>query len=168
MYIHFADKGVHKVITDGASRVPPAQQDNVSFYIDIDFLFFCAVYIAVRWSDTQLSQFFSDTFQHKRKQYRVHISMPVTNKCRTYARGRGLMLMANVKLATHIYLSYLFFSSPEHFVFRVSYCDRPLSVVRRRPSCVVRRASSVFLFNQTQTQTFTLNYIRKTANDFFS
>jgi len=32
------------------------------------------------------------------------------------------------------------FSSPEHFVLRVSYCDRPLSVVRRRPSCVVRRA----------------------------
>ena len=34
----------------------------------------------------------------------------------------------------------LFFSSPEHKVLRVSYCDRPLSVVRRRPSCVVRRA----------------------------
>ena len=32
------------------------------------------------------------------------------------------------------------FSSPEHKVLRVSYCDRPLSVVRRRPSSVVRRA----------------------------
>jgi len=28
------------------------------------------------------------------------------------------------------------FSSPEHKVLRVSYCDRPLSVVRRRPSSV--------------------------------
>ena len=39
------------------------------------------------------------------------------------------------QLETH----YTFFSSPEHKVLRVSYCDRPLSVVRRRPSCVVRR-----------------------------
>jgi len=36
-----------------------------------------------------------------------------------------------------------FFSSPEHKVLRVSYCDRSLSVVRRRPSSVVRRASCV-------------------------
>ena len=28
------------------------------------------------------------------------------------------------------------FSSPEHKVLRVSYCDRPLSVVRRRAPCV--------------------------------
>ena len=28
------------------------------------------------------------------------------------------------------------FSSPEHKVLMVSYCDRLLSVVRRRPSCV--------------------------------
>ena len=35
------------------------------------------------------------------------------------------------------------FSSPEHKVLRVSYCDRSLSVVRRRPSSVVRRASCV-------------------------
>jgi len=31
------------------------------------------------------------------------------------------------------------FSSPEHKVLRVSYCDRPLSVVRRRAPSVVRR-----------------------------
>jgi len=31
------------------------------------------------------------------------------------------------------------FSSPEHKVLRVSYCDRSLSVVRRRASSVVRR-----------------------------
>jgi len=38
----------------------------------------------------------------------------------------------------------MFFSSPEHKVLRVSYCDRPLSVVvRRRPSCVVRFPSCV-------------------------
>ena len=44
-----------------------------------------------------------------------------------------------------IYLSLLrkiLFSSPEHKVIRVSYCDRSLSVVRRASS-VVRRASSV-------------------------
>jgi len=33
------------------------------------------------------------------------------------------------------------FSSPEQKVLMVSYCDRPLSVVRRRPSSVVRRAA---------------------------
>ena len=38
------------------------------------------------------------------------------------------------------------FSSPEHKVLRVSYCDRSLSVVRRRPSCGVRRASCVNFF----------------------
>ena len=35
------------------------------------------------------------------------------------------------------------FSSPEHKVLRVSYCDRSLSVVRRRVSCGVRRPSCV-------------------------
>ena len=35
------------------------------------------------------------------------------------------------------------FSSPEHEVLMVSYCGQWLSVVRRRPSSVVRRASSV-------------------------
>jgi len=39
--------------------------------------------------------------------------------------------------------SALFFSSPEHKVLRVSYCDRSLSVVRRRASSVVRRPSCV-------------------------
>jgi len=34
------------------------------------------------------------------------------------------------------------FSSPEHEVLMVSYCGQWLSVVRRRPSCVVRRAST--------------------------
>jgi len=38
-------------------------------------------------------------------------------------------------------LFFTVFSSPEHKVLRVSYCDRSLSVVRRRPSCVVRCAS---------------------------
>jgi len=36
-----------------------------------------------------------------------------------------------------------FFSSPKHKVLRVSYCYRPLSVVRRRASSVVRCASCV-------------------------
>jgi len=39
---------------------------------------------------------------------------------------------------------FVLFSSPEHkVVLRVSYCDRPLPVVRRRPPCVVRRPSCV-------------------------
>ena len=38
------------------------------------------------------------------------------------------------------------FSSPEHKVLMVSYCDRALSVVRRRPLCVVRRPSCVNFF----------------------
>jgi len=47
------------------------------------------------------------------------------------------------------YILRTFFSSPEHKVLRMSYCDRSLSVVRRCPSCVVRCASSVVrkLFN---------------------
>ena len=36
----------------------------------------------------------------------------------------------------------LIFSSPEHEVLKVSYCDRPMSVV----SCVVRRAASTICF----------------------
>jgi len=40
------------------------------------------------------------------------------------------------------------FSSPEHKVLVVSYCDRPLSVVRH-PSCVVRRPSCVNFFTET-------------------
>ena len=35
------------------------------------------------------------------------------------------------------------FSSPEHEVLMVSYCDRAVSGVRR-PSCVVRHPSSTF------------------------
>ena len=38
-----------------------------------------------------------------------------------------------------------FYSSPEHEVLMVSYCDSAVSGVRR-PSCVVRRASSVVNF----------------------
>ena len=39
----------------------------------------------------------------------------------------------------HIYLSAQLFSSPEHKVLIVSFCDRPMSGVH----CVVRRAPSV-------------------------
>ena len=42
-------------------------------------------------------------------------------------------------------IAMLIFSSPEHKVFSVSYCDRSLSVVRRRPSCVIRRPSTFLL-----------------------
>ena len=39
----------------------------------------------------------------------------------------------------------LIFSSPEHKMLMVSYCDRPLSVVRRRAACDVRHASTLIL-----------------------
>ena len=47
----------------------------------------------------------------------------------TYAT---LLLMGDADLDC----CWFIFSSPEHKVLRVSYCDRPLSVVRRRASCV--------------------------------
>ena len=43
---------------------------------------------------------------------------------------------------TYKYAFVLLFSSPEHEVLMVSYCGQWLSVVRRRPSCVVRRPST--------------------------
>jgi len=43
------------------------------------------------------------------------------------------------------------FSSPEHKVLRVSYCDRPLSVVRRRPSSVVRKLFYLNIFSSETT-----------------
>jgi len=39
------------------------------------------------------------------------------------------------------------FSSPEHKVLRVSYCDRSLSVVRRRPASVVRKLFYLNIFS---------------------
>jgi len=66
---------------------------------------------------------------------------------------RSIYLSLTIQLQTRTcdmdilwWLRYTFFSSPEHKVLRVSYCDRSLSVVRRRPSCVVRCASSVNFF----------------------
>jgi len=63
-------------------------------------------------------------------------------------------ILVQMKYITFFHVrSFSFVSSPEHKVLRVSYCDRPLSVVRRRassvvrhPSSVVRRASSVNFF----------------------
>ena len=40
------------------------------------------------------------------------------------------------------------FSSPEHEVLMVSYCDQSMSVVRR-PSCVVRRQQFVLKANSS-------------------
>ena len=42
------------------------------------------------------------------------------------------------------------FSSPEHKVLMVSYCDRPLSVVRR-PSCVMRKLFYLNIFSSETT-----------------
>ena len=54
-----------------------------------------------------------------------------------------LLLKRLLKLNKECFIL-LFFSSPEHKVLRVSYCDRPLSVV-------VRRSSSVNLFTRSST-----------------
>ena len=43
------------------------------------------------------------------------------------------------------------FSSPEHKVLMVSYCDRALSVVRRCPSCVVRKLFYLNIFSSETT-----------------
>ena len=43
---------------------------------------------------------------------------------------------------------FLFFSSPEHEVLMVSYCDQSMSVVRRA-SCVVRRQQFVLKANSS-------------------
>ena len=45
-----------------------------------------------------------------------------------------------------LFLWYCLFSSPEHKVLRVSYCDRPLSVACRRSSCVVRKLFYLNIF----------------------
>jgi len=50
------------------------------------------------------------------------------------------LLCAFVWNLLSFFFSYYIFSSPEHKVLMVSYCDRTLSVVRRRASCGVRHA----------------------------
>jgi len=55
------------------------------------------------------------------------------------------------KLSDTTNLSVVVFSSPEHKVLRVSYCDRPLSVVRRRASCVVRKLFYLNIFSSETT-----------------
>jgi len=58
-------------------------------------------------------------------------------------------------LSESAHLVFLFlivlFSSPEHKVLRVSYCDRPLSVVVRRPSCVIRKLFYLNIFSSETT-----------------
>jgi len=48
--------------------------------------------------------------------------------------------------ATRFWWHLHLYSSPEHEVLRVSYCDRPLSVVCRRASCVVRQPFYLNIF----------------------
>ena len=51
--------------------------------------------------------------------------------------------VVNLKdMCKFVFRVYFLFSSPEHEVLMVSFCDRSMSVVRRASS-VVRRASSV-------------------------
>ena len=47
--------------------------------------------------------------------------------------------------------SCVLFSSPEHKVLMVSYCDRALSVVVRRPSCFVRKLFYLNIFSSETT-----------------
>jgi len=66
----------------------------------------------------------------------MNINLPLKNPVLTnlIASKHFLRLVFNVVCI---------FSSPEHEVLMVSYCGQWLSVVRRRASCVVHRASSV-------------------------
>jgi len=50
-----------------------------------------------------------------------------------------LYIVLSIQFSINVYI----FSSPEHKVLSVSYCDRSLSVVRRRASSVVCRPSCV-------------------------
>ena len=51
----------------------------------------------------------------------------------------------------HCQVHYCVFSSPEHKVLMVSYCDRALSVVVRRPSCVVLKFFYLNIFSSETT-----------------
>jgi len=55
-------------------------------------------------------------------------------------------VIAPISYITYPFRVALLFSSPEHKVLRVSYCERPLSVVRRRPSFVVRQPFYLNIF----------------------
>ena len=59
----------------------------------------------------------------------------------TSGRGKTITILGCIS-ASGIALPLFFVSSPEHKVLMVSFCDRPMSGVRR-PSCVVRRPSCV-------------------------
>ena len=53
-------------------------------------------------------------------------------------------------LEKHVFAYYSFVSLPEHEVLMVSYCGQWLSVVRRRPSSVVRRPSTFDVYMSGQ------------------
>ena len=83
----------------------------------------------------------------------LHISVLVMDKLKITA-GEGAALRRVVGVA-HFNTSHgqtqnncvCLFSSPEHEVLMVSYCDQSMSVVRR-PSSVVRRPSSTICFKR--------------------
>ena len=56
-----------------------------------------------------------------------------------------LAMLAHVCQILIFFMCLLFFSSPEHEVLMVSYCEQSLSVVRRA-SCVVHGSSSTICF----------------------
>ena len=68
----------------------------------------------------------------------------------------GILMFMSKKIAFSAYLSMktakfldtCIFSSPEHEVLMVSYCDQSMSVVRRA-SCVVRRQQFVLKANSS-------------------
>ena len=66
--------------------------------------------------------------------------------CKILLFGKGLNLgLCGKEFNKHFPY---FFSSPEHKVLMVSFCDHPMSVVRRL-SCVVRRPQFLFPHNDT-------------------
>jgi len=65
----------------------------------------------------------------------VHLSLLYTQPVKSCFT---LSFCQQILLQFFFFLFHIF-SSPEHEVLMVSYCDRPLSVVRRRAACVVRK-----------------------------
>jgi len=73
----------------------------------------------------------------------------LTDRGNFILQGRELIKSAERKKIKEHFASFIFISSPEHKVLMVSYCDRALSVVRRRPSSVVRKRFYLNISSET-------------------
>ena len=69
--------------------------------------------------------------------------MRFVNRKNAFFAPQNYFKIFMVTVADSFWVSRSVFSSPEHEVLMVSYCGQWLSVVRRRASGVVRRATCV-------------------------